>query len=82
MVAVSTISSAEVVDKTVIAATNGSIKIDIFISRLSSHHFLRLTPSITCRRKRAKLAVAGQVHADVMRFCLRTHYRAFAFAHT
>ena len=27
----------------------------------------RLTPRITCRRKRAKPAVAGQVHADVMR---------------
>ena len=27
----------------------------------------RPTPRITCRRKRAKPAVAGQVHADIMR---------------
>jgi hypothetical protein len=27
----------------------------------------RITPRITCRRKRAKPAIAGQVHAEVMR---------------
>ena len=42
------------------------------------------TPRITCRRKRAKPAVAGQVHADVGRHCdyhLSIFFTFVVFAH-